>query len=114
MAGNLLGERNWYLYTAGNGNQYSYFTDADLAAAVGATLDASNQTLPRGLKPRGVNCQDADGNKKFVIVPSTTSAVWTADGASTLTIDGVAFTVTSKRGERVRIPSNAGAAPATP
>lgn len=113
MPGNLLGERNWYLYTADNGNQYSYFTDADLGAAVGATLDDSNQTLPRGLKPRGVNCQDADGNKKFVIVPSTTSTVWTTDGASTLTIDGVNFTVTSKRGERIRIPNNAGA-PAAP
>lgn len=113
MPGNLLGERNWYLYTADNGNQYSYFTDADLAAAVGATLDDSNQTLPRGLKPRGVNCQDADGNKKFVIVPSTTSTVWTTDGASTLSIDNVNFTVTSKRGERIRIPNNAGA-PAAP
>lgn len=111
MAGNLLGERNWYLYTADNGNQYSYFTDADLATSVGATLNDDNQTLPRGLKPRGVNCQDASGNKKFVIVPSTTSTVWTTDGASSLTIDGVTFTVTSKRGERVRIPNNATVAP---
>lgn len=106
MPGNLLGNRSWYLYTADNGNQYSYLTDDDLATAVGATLNDENQTLPRGLKPRGVNCQDADGNKKFVIVPSTTSDVWTADGASTLAIDGVNFTVTSRRGERSRIPNN--------
>lgn len=106
MAGNLLGDRSWYLYTADNGNQYCYLTDADLATSVGATLNDENQTLPRGLKPRGVNCQDADGNKKFVIVPSLTSTVWTEDGSSTLSIDGVNFTVTSKRGERARIPNN--------
>jgi hypothetical protein len=113
MPGNLLGNRAWYLYTADNGNQYSYLTDQDLATAVGATLNDENQTLPRGLRPRGVNCQDADGNKKFVIVPSTTSTVWTADGSSTLSIDNKNFTVTSKRGERVRIPNNP-EAPAAP
>ena len=112
MPGNLLGERSWYLYTADNGNQYCYLTDDDLGAAVGATQNDDNQTLPRGLKPRYVNCQDADGNKKRVIVPSTTAAVWTNDGSTTLTIDGVAFVVTSKRGERSRIPNNAAIAPA--
>lgn len=112
MPGNLLGQRGWYLYTADNGNQYSYQTDRDLAAAVGATLNASNQTLPRGLRPRGVYCQDADGNRKFVICPSTTTAAYEADGSTTLTIDGTAFTTTGKRGERVRVPNNPPAAPA--
>lgn len=111
--GNLLGPRGWYQYTADNGNQYSYLTDRDLATAVGATLSDDNQTLPRGLRPRGVYCQDADGNRKFVTVPATSSAVWTADGSTTLTIAGTNFVVTGKRGERVRIPNNADA-PAAP
>lgn len=106
MAGNLLGPRSWYQYTSDAGVNYSYFTDDDLATAVGATLSDANPTLPRGLKPRGVNCQDASGNKKFVIVHSTTATVWTTQGANTITIDGTEFTVTSKRGERARIPSN--------
>lgn len=107
MAGNLLGARSWYLYTADDGTNYSYQTDDDLATAVTATLSDANGTLPRGLRPRGVYCKDAAGNKKFVIVPSVTNTVWTAVGSTTLTIDGTAFTTTSKRGERVRIPSNA-------
>lgn len=110
MPGNLLGQRKWYAYTADNGNVYSYQTDVDLAVAVGATEDDSNQTLPRGLKPRGVYCIDADGNTKFVICPSTTTNAYAADGSVTLTIDGKAFTTTSKRGEKVRIPRNPPAA----
>lgn len=107
MAGNLLGPRSWYQYTTDGGTNYSYFTDDDLAAAVGATLSDDNPTLPRGIKPRGVNCQDAEGNKKFVIIPSTANTIWTTQGGQTITIDGTQFSVTSKRGERARIPNNA-------
>lgn len=106
MPGNILGERSWYQYTSDAGDNYSYFTDDDLAASVGATLSDANGTIPRGIEPRGVNCQDANGNRKFVIIPSTANPIWTAAGASTLTIDTVDFTVTSKRGEKARIPNN--------
>lgn len=107
MSGNLLGPRSWYRYTSDSGQLYSYYTDDDLATAVGAVLDDDNPTLPRGLRPRGVYCKDANGNKKFVIVPAVNNTVWTAPGSTTLDIGTVQFTTTSKRGERARIPSNA-------
>lgn len=107
MSGNLLGPRSWYLYTADNGDTYSYYTDDDLAAGVGATLDDTNDTLPRGLKPRGIYCQDVNGNRKFIICPATTTTQYANPAGATVTVGTVDFAVTSTRGESRRAPSNA-------
>lgn len=106
MAGNLLGPRSWYLYTADNGSTYSYYTDDDLATAVGATLDDSNDALPRSLKPRILYCEDSAGNRKSVIAPATTTTAYANPQGATITIDGTVFAVKGTRGERRRAISN--------
>lgn len=109
MAGNLTGNRRYYLYTSDTGQQYSYLTDEDLGTAVGAVLNDTNPAFPRRFKPRGVYCQAEVGGKvvrKFLICPALDNAIYDSNTAQTVTIDTIDFVTTGRVGEQVSFGAN--------
>lgn len=114
MPGNALGDRQWYLYEADSGISYSYLTDSDLATAAGATPDATSPNFPRRFKPRVVFVQGTSATgqvlRKELIIPTNDSSLYSPQTTQTVTIDGVAFSTTGRRGEKVSFPSNSVAA----
>lgn len=109
MPGNALGARTWYLYEADSGVSYSYLTDTDLGTAAGSTADASFPNFPRRFKPRIVFVEATVAGKKLrknIIVPTNDSTLYSPQTTQVITIDGVAFGTTGRRGEKVSFPSN--------
>lgn len=114
MAGNLLGNREKYVYVSDDLKSYGYTTDEDLAvaglgpaAAAPTVYDPANPptnycgSFPRNFKPRVVFVQDADGNRKELIAASPSANLYQTNLAKPVTIDGVQFTSTGRRGEKM-------------
>lgn len=109
MPGNTLGRRSYYAYTSDAGEGYSYLTDDDLATSVGATLDDTAAAFPRRFNPRGVYCRALVGGvvvNKFVVCPLTTTAAYSSNTSTEITIDGTVFNTTGRRGETMSFASN--------
>ena len=113
MAGNILGRRSYYAYTADDGTVYSLLLDDSLAAAVGATQNDANPSPPRRFKPRVLYAErivNGDKKRKELVVPVTTFAGYASNTTSVVTVDGVDFDTTGRRGESLSFPRNADAA----
>lgn len=113
MAGNLLGPKSKYVYSADNGDTYSILTDDSLAiAGFGSTTEAPEVfdpespppnyrgRFPRGAKPRKVFCQDANGNRKEVTAFTLDADLYSTVLSKNVTIDTVVFTTTGRKGEK--------------
>jgi hypothetical protein len=113
MAGQTTGPRAWYSYESDGGVLYSLFLDETLAAAGGLTLDDTNPSPPRRFTPRVVFVQatiaGAIARKAIVCAPG--NALYNTETSATVTIDGVAFSTTGRRGERLSFPQNRTVAP---
>lgn len=101
MAGNTLGARKLYVYTADDGTEGVYLTDENLGTAIGATPATSSD--PRvtlyGLSKRYVLAENADGTlRKKIVVPTNDDTQFLNGG--TLTIDGTSFVITGRVGEK--------------
>lgn len=105
-SGNLLGERRYYLYTDDIGTAYKFQTDQTLGDAAGNTLNDTNPDLPRRFQPRGVYVEDAEGNRKFLVVGSRTNGVYASNASQDVPIDGITFKTTGRKGEKVSFGSN--------
>lgn len=107
MAGSTLGKRANYQYTSDSGTQYAIKTLATLGTAAGLTpLSSAKPSLPRGFKPRVIHCEATIGGalvRKNLIVDSS-NAKYNTDAGSTINIDGSAFIVTGRRGEKTTFP----------
>lgn len=114
MAGNLLGPREKYVYVSDDLKSYGYTTDEDLAVAGLGPADAAPTvynpasppidycgSFPRGFRPRVVFVQDAAGNRKELIAASPSADLYATNLAQNVTIDGVVFTTTGRRGEKM-------------
>lgn len=114
MAGNLQGPRAKYVYEADDGSTYSVTTDQDLAVAGLGAADAApvefdpasppanySGQFPRGAETRKVFVQDANGNRKALTAFDLTADLYATTLPQTVSIDGVNFTSTGRKGERV-------------
>ena len=84
------------------GTAYKYLTDQTLGDAMNATLSDALPNLPRRFKPRGIYVEaTVAGQKvrKFIISPVADNTAYAAEASTPLTIDGVAFATTGRRGE---------------
>lgn len=109
MAGNILGGRSYYGYTDDNGTTYSILQDDTLANAVGAALDDTNPAPPRRFEARGVYVETIVGTRtkrKFLICPLVTSAFYNSNTTQVFSIDGVDYSSTGRRGERLSFARN--------
>lgn len=113
MAGNLLGEREKYVYESDTGDTYSWLTDTDLAIAGLGAADAAPAVFdpdnppanyrgrfPRGAEPRRVFVQNANGKRKALVAFDPTSNIYASDTPQAVTIDTAPFTTTGRKGER--------------
>lgn len=110
MAGNLLGERRYYEYIDDAGNGFKYLTDQSLGQAVGATENDTNPDLPRRFSPRILYAEGPNGERKKVIVPTADNTAYARNTSTNLTIDGLTFSTTGRRGEKVSFGANPPAA----
>lgn len=116
MAGNTLGPRGKFLYIADGGVNYSLTLDGDIGAAGNlSSINEQNQSgaqrKPTRFKPRVVFCEatittgegeDASSYVARKEIPcNATSPLYNTVSASTVTIDGVQFTTTGRRGEKL-------------
>lgn len=105
LTGNRLGPRAKFGYKNDQGAQFMIRTDADLGAAGGMEEITTGATLPTGTKPRYLNLQYVDGNKTYrkrLICQDANEAPYVNNLGSTVTIDGINWTVTGKVGEKLR------------
>lgn len=109
--GNILGERGTFNYISGNGQTYNMIQDVSVAAGVGNTVstDATQGRISTsdriGIKARYVLVEGVDDprKKKRIVIGDPDSAIATGQN-TTLTINGVAFRVTTIVGERRSVP----------
>lgn len=108
--GQFSGIRRKFIYTSDTGEQYVLTTDVTLAQVPGcglvayAGLGEQLPPKPARFKPRVVHWQGVlDGRmvRKRVICGTGDSALYAAQGAGALTIDGVNGITTGRRGERL-------------
>lgn len=117
--GNVLGERETFVYTTDAGVARNIVLDGSVSRAAGNTISASlaPPSLPasqkRPLKPRYVLVSDGEtGNKrKRIIIGSITNPLFTG-ASSTFTANGTAYTVRTRVGERTSAPRLSAAPPA--
>lgn len=117
MAGNTLGPRSYYLYTDDAAAKYSILMDVDNASAVGNVLDDTNPPPPSRFRPRVVHVEGTvDDNKvrKSIPVGSPTAAIYKTNSTAAVTIDGVQFQTTGRRGERLSFATNGISGPPAP
>lgn len=116
MAGNSLGPRGKFIYTSDAGNTYSLLLDATLGEAAGlpqrdATSGATATGKPTRFKPRVVFLEATvpveDGEEgetvtlRKELVVNRTNALYNSNSIGTVSIDGVEFTSTGRRGEKM-------------
>lgn len=108
MAGQTLGTRSFYAYTSDSGTVYSLLLDDTLAAIGGLTADDSNPSPPRRFRPRCVFVEGvvSGGIARKRIVCSQTAALYDSETSGSVTIDGVSFSSTGRRGESLSFPRN--------
>ena len=103
MPGNLLGPKSKVQYTSDAGIDYVLRVDDDLIASnSGLVLGDVGQPHPVGWAPRGVHCQAVVGGKtvrKFLICGTSAAGLYATNLPQTVTIDGVDFTTTGRKGE---------------
>lgn len=107
MAGNTLGKRAYFRYISDSGTPYNILTDIDLGTA-GGLVEATTgaPTLPRRFKVRGVYAEATVAGsivRKF-IPTSAESAAYDSDVSTAITVDGVNFATTGRRGEQASFP----------
>ena len=105
LNGNRLGPRGKFVYTSDSGLTYKVRTDTDNATAAGFTAAGNEDDLPRGMRMRYLNLQLVEGGKTYrkrlpCAIPNATP--YTSNTGQTVTIDGAAWTITGKVGEKVR------------
>lgn len=117
LDGNRMGPRNRYLYQSDDPNIYYIIsTDADLAVAgFGDVADAPEVydptnppatgtvcPAPKRFKPRVVFLQDpVSGARKEVVAFYNTATAYTRTVGENVTIDGLQFVSTGRRGEKL-------------
>lgn len=102
-SGNTLGVRRYYQYTTDGGENYKYLTDETLGGAMGATLNDTNPNLPKRFKPRVVYIQGTVAGqtvRKALIAPTVDNTTYAAEASTVVTIDGINFGTTGRRGEQ--------------
>lgn len=112
MAGNILGRRSYYTYTDDEANDYSIQMDDTLAAAVGATLGATDPAPPRRFRPRRLFVErSVDGviKRKELVVTDVNFAGYASNVSTNVTIDGLVWITTGRKGEALSFPKNADA-----
>lgn len=106
--GNRLGPRGTFVYTSDSLVEYNISLDRSVSIAVGNTL-STDAALPnvrasgnRPIEPRYflLALTATPTIKKKAIVCDADNTTFAADGASTLTINGVSWTVTGRVGEK--------------
>lgn len=105
LNGNRLGPRGVFTYTSDAGLSYKVRTDVDNATAGGFVAATNEDDLPRGMKMRYLNVQFVDGAKTYrkrlyCAIPN--DAPYNANTGTNVTIDGAAWKITGKVGEKVR------------
>lgn len=107
--GQFSGARKSYIYVADDDENYLITLDATLGDLAGTGLVVANQgnaaglgNVPKRFKPRGVHWQGVLGSRivrKFLVTNTGDTATLFTGGAVALTIDGVAGSITGRRGE---------------
>lgn len=107
--GQFSGIRKSYIYVADNDENYLVTLDATLGDLAGTGLVAANTGNAAGLsdppgrfKLRGVHWQGVIAGRiarKFIVCNNGDGATLYTGGAVALTVDGVAGSVTGRRGE---------------
>lgn len=117
LSGNRLGPRERYIYESDEvGTVYILETDQDLAVAglgtgAGAPVvyDPANPPTgvticppPRRFTPRTVFAEDpTSGARKNLIAFTPSAELYATSARSSVTIDGLAFTTTGRKGEKL-------------
>lgn len=112
MAGNILGGRSYYQYEGEDGTNYSLLVDDSNAAAMGMVADDSFPAPPRRFKPRVVFAEVQLANRvarKQLIAPTGATAAYASNTTTVVTVDGVAYNTTGRRGETLSFPRNSDA-----
>lgn len=106
--GNRLGPRGTFIYTTDNEVAYNIVLDNSVATAVG-NLRSTQPLLPvlkasqsRPITPRYYRVQLASDPRvtKSVIACNPAALNWINSGALSITINGVAFIITARIGEK--------------
>ncbi len=106
MSGNRLGPKVRVDYVSDSGKTYNLRVDSDLVISnSGLVLGSTGGPPPKRWRPRGVFAQFPDPdtnriNRKFLICGTTAAALYASDTPATITIDGVVFTTTGRKGEK--------------
>jgi len=114
----MAGSLKWFSYQADSGQTYAILNDESkgeatlstggtaLAAVFGGLVD-----LPRGIQPRYVNAYDINNPTRRAQIKISSAANYAAITSATEIIEGpsdgataVTWRVTSKRGEKTRLP----------
>lgn len=116
--GNILGERETFIYTTNAGVDYNIVQDGSVSRGAGNTISASlqNPTLAasqkRPIKPRYILVSDGASSlkRKRVIIGDPANPLFTG-ASSTFIANGTSFTVRTRVGERVSAPKLSAAPP---
>lgn len=106
--GQTLGPRRYFGYTSDSGDQYSLLLDETLGVIGGMELNDTSPPPPRRFRPRGVYVEAiVAGTKvrKFIATEADVS-LYRTDSSASVPIDGVTFSTTGRRGERMTFGSN--------
>ena len=109
----MAGSLRWYIYTADDDTEYGVLLDEDIGNAesfgfTSVSSDSVLDTLPKGFVMRYVNAVQTSGDgagfryRKFAC-GSDEAAIFSGE-QKTFTINGLAYEVTSTRGEKSRRP----------
>lgn len=119
--GQFLGQKATYIYVTDSNDEYVITRDNDLSLAsiTGLVLYTEGapdlDTLPRGIKPRGVHWVAVVNNRfvrKFLICGTQDATLYLLKGSAPVTIDGVKGFTTGRRGEQKRLARRSATVPA--
>ena len=112
MPGNLLGQKVKVAYTTDSGVKIRLSRDIDLVpSSAGLATDLTGTTpRPTGFTPRGVYVEAtiagdeniSDRKARKFIVCAANSTLYTSDQPQNVSIDGVVFKTTGRKGETQR------------
>lgn len=105
--GNLLGPRATFLYETDGGTSYNIQLDESVATAVGNDLSTVNVAAIRAsgrkpFQPRYILLALVSNPAvtKSAIICDVTNPLFARDASGTVTINGVAYTITGRIGEK--------------
>lgn len=110
----MAGSRSWFVYQDDDENEYAVELDEDLGGlpSAGFTAYSGSPALtlpPKGLKMRYVNAVQTTGSgagfRSRRVHCGTTEATLYGGTTTTFELNGLSYAVTSKRGERQRLPT---------